>query len=111
MAALVVLVGINLVGPSRLIAEQNVARVLDPSLVPADGKSGLDVSYALRLGDDAVPALVAALPALGASDHAALLHRLQARRDGLAAPEATGWPSTNLGRELARRALVGLPPR
>jgi hypothetical protein len=111
MAAVVVLVGINLVGPSRLIAEQNVARVLDPSLVPADGKSGLDVAYALRLGDDAVPALVAALPALDASDRAALLRRLQARRDALAAPEAAGWPSSNLGRELARRALVGLPPR
>jgi hypothetical protein len=109
MAAVVVLVGINVVGPSRLIAEQNVARVLDPSLVPADGKSGLDVAYALRLGDDAVPALVAALPALDRSDRAALLRRLQARRDALAASGETGWPSWNIGRELARRALANLP--
>ncbi len=64
IAALVVLGGINVVGPSRLIAEENVARVLDPSLVPADGKSGLDVTCATRLGDDAIPALVRALPAL-----------------------------------------------
>ena len=109
LAAIVVLVGMNLVGPSRLIAEQNVARVLDPSLVPADGKSGLDVPYALRLGDDAVPALVATLPALDPADRAALLSRLQSRRDALA--EATGWPAWNLGRELARRALAALPPR
>ena len=109
MAAVVVLVGINVVGPSRLIAEQNVARVLDPSLVPADGKSGLDVAYALRLGDDAVPALVAALPALDRSDRPALLRRLQARRDALAASDETGWPSWNVGRELARRALANLP--
>ena len=111
MAAVVVLVGINLVGPSRLIAEQNVARVLDPTLVPSDGKSGLDVAYALRLGDDAVPALVAALPALEPADRAALLSRLQSRRDELAAVVTTGWPAWNLGRELARRSLAALPPR
>jgi hypothetical protein len=111
MAAIVVLVGMNLVGPSRLIAEQNVARVLDPTLVPADGKSGLDVGYALRLGDDAVPALVAALPALEPADRAALLSRLQSRRDALAAAVATGWPAWNLGRELARQTLAALPPR
>ena len=111
IAAIVVLVGINIVGPSRLIAEQNVARVLDPSLVPPDGKSGLDVAYALRLGDDAVPALVRALPALDPSDRAALLRRLLLRRDALAADGTTGWPSWNVGRELARRALATLPPR
>ena len=49
-AAIAVLVAINIVGPSRLIAEQNVARVLDPSLVPADGRSGLDVAYAVAPG-------------------------------------------------------------
>jgi hypothetical protein len=111
IAATVVLAGINVVGPSRLIAEQNVARVLDPSLVPPDGKSGLDVAYALRLGDDAIPALVTALPALDPSDRAALLRRLLLRRDALTAEGTTAWPSWNLGRELARRALASLPPR
>jgi hypothetical protein len=111
IAAVAVLVGINLVGPSRLIAEQNVARVLDPSLVPADGKSGLDVSYALRLGDDAIPALVTALPALDRVDRGVLLRRLQQRRDTLASPATTSWPSWNLGRELARRVLAELPLR
>ena len=111
LAALIVLIGVNVVGPSRLIAEQNVARVLDPSLVPADGRSGLDVSYAVRLGDDAIPALVAALPALEGADRAELLRRLRQRRTELFAPIATGWPSWNLGREAARVALANLPAR
>jgi hypothetical protein len=105
MAAIVVLVGINVVGPSRVIAEQNVARVLDPSLVPPDGRSGLDVTYALRLGDDAIPALVRALPALPPLDRSALELRLVQRRAALLEAEATGWPSWNLGREAAREAL------
>ena len=105
MAAIVVLVGINLVGPSRVIAEQNVARVLDPSLVPPDGRSGLDVTYALRLGDDAIPALVRALPALSAEDRSALELRLVQRREALLKAGTTGWPSWNLGREIARDAL------
>jgi len=108
IAALVVLGGINVVGPSRLIAAQNVARVLDPSLVPADGKSGLDVTYATRLGDDAIPDLVAALPALQPADRAELSRRLLERRAALARPEATGWPAWNLGRERAREALATL---
>ena len=111
IAAFVVLFGINVVGPSRLIADENVARVLDPTLVPADGRTGLDVAYALRLGDDAVPALVAALPALEEVDRRTLLARLGSRQRALSAPETTGWPAWNLGRELARQALASLPPR
>ena len=111
IAAIVVLGAINVVGPSHLIAEQNVARVLDPSLVPPDGETGLDVTYAVSLGDDAVPALVAALPALGAADRADLTRRLLVRRERLDEAEATAWPSWNLGREAARQALAGLPAR
>jgi hypothetical protein len=111
IAAIVVLGGINVVGPSRVIAEQNVARVLDPRLVPPDGMTGLDVTYAVRLGDDAVPALVAALPALDPADRAELTARLLVRRDGLAEADAMAWPSWNLGRELARGALTSLPAR
>lgn len=109
IAAVVVLLAMNVIGPSRLIAEQNVARVLDPSLVPRDGQSGLDVTYAVRLGDDAIPALVAVLPALGPIERSELTRRLQARRDALAEPATDGWPSWNLGREAARQALATLP--
>lgn len=111
MSAVAVLVAINLVGPSRLIAEQNVARLLDPSLVPADGRTGLDVRYARLLGDDAVPALVAALPALQGPQRSDLLRLLAQRKQALADESTVGWPSWNLGRELARQALAGLPDR
>jgi hypothetical protein len=111
ISAVVVLIGINLVGPSRLIAEQNVARLLDPTLVPADGKTGLDVRYARFLGDDAVPALVSALPALPEPQRGDLLRLLALRKEALADESTTSWPSWNLGRELARQALVGLPDR
>ena len=110
IAALVVLAGMNVVGPSRVIAEQNVARVLDPSLVPPDGKSGLDVTYATQLGDDAIPALVRALPALPAQEARDLRWKLLRRRDALATAPATGWPAWNLGRERARALLAALPP-
>jgi hypothetical protein len=109
IAAIVVLVGMNVVGPSRLIAGENVARVLDPARVPPDGKTGLDIGYVRVLGDDAVPAMVAALPALDRASQAELRAVLAERQSELASPETTGWPSWNLGRELARRALEGLP--
>ena len=108
MAAIAVLVVVNVVGPSRLIAEQNVARVLNPALVPPDGLTGLDVTYATRLGDDAIPSLVAALPALDPADRSELQFRLERRRAALAEEMATGWPSWNLGREAARAALATL---
>jgi hypothetical protein len=111
MAAVVVLVAVNLVGPSRLIADQNVDRLLNPALVPADGEPGLDVGYAVFLADDAVPALVRALPALGDRERKFLLEDLAARRSTLAGPEAGGWPSWNVGRERAREALANLPAR
>jgi MFS family permease len=111
ISAMATLVAINLVGPARVIAEQNVARLLDPSLVPPDGRTGLDLRYARLLGDDAVPALVTALPALGGEDRAELLAVLAARKADLADASTTGWPSWNLGREGAREALAALPDR
>jgi hypothetical protein len=99
----------NVVGPSRLIAGENVARILDPSRVPPDGNTGLDVGYVRVLGDDVVPAMVAALPALDPAGRSQLMRVLVERQNELASPESTGWPSWNLGRELARRALEGLP--
>jgi len=111
MSAVAVLIAVNAVGPARLIGEQNVARLLDPSLVPADGRSGLDIHYARWLGDDAVPALVAALPALEAAPRAELLRILDERKLELADRSSEGWPSWNLGREAARQALVNLPLR
>jgi len=111
ISAVATLVAINLAGPARVIAEQNVARLLDPSLVPPDGRTGLDLRYARLLGDDAVPALVTALPALAGEDRAEILAVLAARKADLADASTTGWPSWNLGRERAREALATLPDR
>ena len=112
VAGVVVLIGINVVGPSRVIAEENVARVLNPALVPADGKSGLDVGYAAGLGDDAIPALVRALPALQGTDRVDLERFLDGRRIALGSGgEAAGWPSSSLGRQLARDALANSAAR
>jgi len=81
----------------RIPAAVQPSTMLNPSLVPADGRTGLDVQYARLLGDDAVPALVTQL--------------LDARRTALADGSTAGWPSWNLGRELARQALASLPIR
>lgn len=109
ISAVGVLVVVNLIGPQRHVAEQNVARLLNPSLVPADGRTGLDLDYAASLGGvDAVPALVAALPALGTDDQAMLLTELDHRWRELRRPEVTAWPAWNVARERAREALEPL---
>jgi two-component system sensor histidine kinase BaeS len=82
IAAVVILVGVNVIGAQRHVAEANVARLLDPALVPPDGRKGLDVSY--------------------------LMLDLEARWRDLNRPEATAWPAWNLAHERARAALAPL---
>ena len=108
ISAIGVLIGVNVIGPQRHVADQNVARLLDPALVPPDGRQGLDIWYMLTLDDDAVPALVKGLPALTAEDRAAVTDQLSYRWDLLQLPELTAWPALNLAREEARRALLPL---
>jgi hypothetical protein len=108
ISAVAILLAVNVVGPQRHVADENVARLLDPTRVPPDGQIGLDVSYARHLTDDAVPALVAALPALGGEDRASLTAALEARWQRLQRPEASTWPAWNLARERAREALEPL---
>ena len=98
------------VGPQALVTQQNLARVLDPNLVPPGGHSGFDAGYAATLGDDAVPLLVAALPSLDPASRATLLLTLGERRIELASDHASrAWPAWNLSRERARAALETLP--
>ena len=105
VSAVAVLVAVNVVGAPRHVADSNVARLLDPSLVPADGRRGLDVYYLIDLGDDAVPAMVRALPALSAWEHAVVLDELERRWAALSTPHSAAWPAWNLARERAREAL------
>ena len=109
---LVALVGLNLVAPAAFVAEHNVERVIDPSLVPADGHAGLDAGYLAVLPDDAVP--VARAPrcrALPEPDDADI--RCGSSRSGEASsrtdPAYPGPAAWNLGRERAREALSTRP--
>jgi hypothetical protein len=103
---LVTLGGMNIAGPQAFVAERNLERALDPSLVAPGGRTGLDPEYLARLGDEAVPAVVAVLERLDAADRVRLDAFLRERERALATdPSLTGWPSWNLARERARDAL------
>jgi hypothetical protein len=108
--AVAVTLAVSTIGPQAFVAGQNVARALDPSLVPPEGHAGLDADYVAGLGDDAVPIVVDALPRLDAASRASLLRVLETRRAQLAedAPGAA-WQAWNLARERARTALETLP--
>ena len=108
IAAVAVLVGVNVIGPQRLVADENVARLLNPALVPPDGRRELDVDYMLTLDADAVPALVAGLQALSGDQRAAVFNELRFRWIALDQPEMTAWPAWNITRDEARRALEPL---
>jgi len=110
MSAVGVTLAVSAIGPQAFVMHQNVARVLDPSLVAPGGSAGLDIDYGLTLGDDAIPELVAALSALPDAQRGFLLTNLQVRRDELAAEIRDANPlAWNLARVRARDALSSLP--
>lgn len=100
------LVGLNVLAPAAFVAERNLERVIDPSLVPPDGEVALDSDYLGVLPDDAIPALVAALPHLPEFEAGRIRDLLVERRIELDALPAFDGPfAWNLGRERAREAL------
>jgi len=104
------LISLNLLAPAAFVAERNLARVIDPSLVPPDGEASLDADYLEVLPDDAIPALVASLPALPPVEAVRVRRLLENRRDELAnEPAYTSSFAWNLGRERAKAALATLP--
>ncbi len=108
-SAMIVAVAANVIGPTAYVAARNVERALDPSLVPAGGRTGFDASYGAVLGDDAIPALAVALPGLTADERAILGPDLRRRWTDLRTnPALTAPAAWNLGRERARSALDGL---
>ena len=111
-SGLVVGLGLNFLGPVRFITEQNVARVLDPSLVPEHGLSGIDTSYALSLGDDRIPDLVRVLPALEPEEASFVRDELRFRLSELRSDAGLqAWQAWNLGRERAVAALEAAEAR
>ncbi|MEW6224914.1 MAG: DUF4173 domain-containing protein [Chloroflexota bacterium] len=100
--------GMNVVGPQAFVADRNLERALDPSLVPPGGRTGLDTPYLSSLGDEAVPAVARAVDRLPDPADRVWLERFL---DGRAAelrenPTLLGWPAWNLARERARAALA-----
>ena len=107
---IVAVIGLNLLSPAAFVAARNIERVIDPSLVPPDGHSGLDAAYLAVLPDDAIPVLVDAVDRLPNREASDVLTILRARREALEADGAFDSPfSWNLGRERARSALSTLP--
>ena len=102
----VALVGLNLIAPSAFVAEQNLARVIDPSLVPPDGQADLDRAYLSVLPDDAIPVVVAALPRLSAADRGAITWFLdrRARSSPRIRPTTAGRPGTSAASGRGRRS-------
>ena len=100
------LVALNLVAPAAFVASQNVARVIDPSLVPPDGHAGLDTEYLARPPRRRDPGPRRGAPARSRRRIAAeVAPILRARQVELAAdPSSASVLAWNLGRERARAA-------
>ena len=101
----------NLIGPVRLVTEQNIQRALEPELVAPGGETGLDIYYLVSLGDDALPLLAEHFCDLPITD-AAAVHALEARTQQLADDEdGKAWQAWNLSREQARALEISRPCR
>jgi Domain of unknown function (DUF4173) len=98
----------NIIGPVRLITEQNIQRAIDPALVAPGGETGLDVHYLASLGDDALPVLADSICDLQLFRWE--IDNLEFRADRLAHDEAgMAWQAWNLSRERARDAQFSRP--
>jgi hypothetical protein len=109
---LLVGLGLSVLGPARFITEQNVARVLDPTLVPAEGQTGIDTAYVLSLGDDRIPDMVRVLPGLTRDEATWVRDELSFRLHELRTdPSLDDWRAWNLGRVRALAALEAAEER
>lgn len=103
-AAVVVAIGINVIGPVAFITQQNLARAVDQPR-GKDLGAGVDLAYLGSLESDAVPAIIAALDDLDAGDRASAEELLGWHREHLARDAAAGWAGWNYSRERARSLL------
>jgi hypothetical protein len=106
LAAVIVAFAVNMIGPSAFVARQNIARILDPSGLPADAARDLDADTLVTLGGGAIVELVDAFPRLPLSQrlYADILLRIAlSRRDEDRRPD---WQGFNFERERERAALV-----
>jgi hypothetical protein len=106
LAAVLVALSANAIGPDAFVARANIARILDPSGLPADASRTFDADHLVGLGGGAIVELVDAFPRLPVSERLqadVLLRRELSRRDEDHIPDWQGW---NVERERERAALV-----
>jgi hypothetical protein len=97
----------NVIGPVHLVAEQNLARAIQPELVASGGETGLDLAYIGTLGDDALPVLADSLCKLPGSLGGEAYQVAKEWVERLAHDEAgTAWQGWNLSRERAKATRV-----
>ncbi len=93
---------LNLLDPEAFIAERNIARAV--------AGHELDTGELASLSADAVPAIVDALPRLGARRRSALERSLACLRQELRQDvERYGWASFNAARDIALERLIPMP--
>lgn len=93
----------NVIGPVKLIAEQNIKRAIHPELVAPGGKAGLDVYYLASLGDDALSVLAERAPDLSGQIGIDARQVLVTHAVSLEVDEpGKVWQAWNLSRERAR---------
>ncbi len=106
MAVVLVALTANAMGPAAFVARANIARIVDPSALPADAARTFDADHLVTLGGGAIVELVDAFPRLPLSQrlYVDILLRVElSRRDEDRAPDWQGW---NFERERERAALV-----
>lgn len=106
IAALLVALTANAIGPAAFVARANIARILDPSGLPDDAARTLDADHLVTLGGGAIVELVDAFPRLPLSQRLyveIVLFIELSRRDEDHAQDWQGW---NLERARARLALI-----
>jgi hypothetical protein len=97
----------NLIGPLRLIADQNIQRAVHPELVAPGGRSGLDVYYLASLGDDALVVLADSLCSMPSPLGSRAEQAVENWTTRLALDEPSrAWQAWNLSRERARDVKV-----
>ncbi|MEX0710288.1 MAG: DUF4173 domain-containing protein [Chloroflexota bacterium] len=109
MLGLSILFGVtfNLIGPVRLIAEQNIQRAQHPEFVAPGGETGLDVYYLASLGDDALSVLADSVCSLPSPVGSEAEHAIETWTKWLALDEpGQAWQAWNLSRERARDVRV-----
>lgn len=96
---LVLLFGLNIINPEKLVVERNVSR-LSRSAVP------FDYVYTSTLSDDAVPSMAASLPNLNQRDRQLMVNAICSHQEG----GMQEFAATNFSRSQANKELAKVCP-